>query len=159
MAAVQQQPALRLIIAYKLVRASVALVAGITLLTLLVTRFDDAIRQALSGLEERAMNALTEGFSAGALWAVEPDHILGLGALLTLDGLITFVEGWALLRGWRWGVWLVVAASSLLIPFELASLVEKITILRTLALVINVTIVGWLVRQRWLAYARRVTHM
>jgi hypothetical protein len=150
-----QQPALRLIIAYKLVRASLALVAGVTLLTLLVTRFDAAIRRALMGLEERAINALTDGFSAGALWAVEPDHILGLGSLLTLDGLITFVEGWALLRGWRWGVWLVVAASSLLVPFELAALAERITVFRVLVLAINCAIVGWLLRQRWLAFTRR----
>jgi hypothetical protein len=150
-----QQPALKLIIAYKLVRASLALLAGVTLLTLIVTRFDEAIRHALVGVEERAMNALTGGFSAGALWAVEPDHILGLGALLTLDGLITFVEGWALLRGWRWGVWLVVAASSLLIPFEIGSLVEQVTVTRALVLVINTAIVSWLLRQRWLAFMRQ----
>ena len=149
-----QQPALRLIIAYKLVRASVALVAGVTLLVLLVTRFDESIRRALVGLEERAVSTITDGFSAGALWAVEPDHILGLGALLTLDGLITFLEGWALLRGWRWGVWLVVAASSLLVPFEIGSLIEKVTVLRVLVLFINGLIVGWLLRQRWLVYTR-----
>lgn len=150
-----QHPALRLIIAYKLVRASVALVTGVTLLTLLVTRFDDALRRALVGLEERAVNALTDGFSTGALWAVEPDRLLGLGSLLTLDGLITFVEGWALLRGWRWGVWLVVGASSLLIPFEIAALVEQVTVLRLLVLAINCAIVGWLLRQRWLGFVRR----
>jgi uncharacterized membrane protein (DUF2068 family) len=54
------------------------------------------------------------------------------------------VESWALLSGRRWGAWLVVGASALLLPFEVVALVEKPALGRVLLLVINALIVGWL---------------
>lgn len=149
------EPTLRLIIAYKLVRAGAALLAGLTFLGLVVTHLDVPLRAAALRLEDQTANAVAAAGSGMLLWAVEPSHILGVGSLLTLDGLVTFIEGWALLRGWRWGVWLVVVASSLLIPVEIGALIDEVTVFRVVVLVINAFIVGWLLRQRWLAFVNQ----
>lgn len=149
------EPTLRLIIAYKLVRAGFALFAGLTVLGLVVTRLDVPLRAAALRLEGQTVNAMAAAGSGMLLWAVEPGHLRGVGSLLTLDGLVTFVEGWALLRGWRWGVWLVVVASSLLIPVEIGALIDRVTVFRVLVLAINGFIVGWLLRQRWRAFVHQ----
>lgn len=138
-----REPALQLIIGYKLVRAAVALVAGLTFLALAFTPFDQVLRDLASRL-----SVVAAGLATALEWAAAPGHLAALGALLTLDGLVTLVEGWALLRGWRWGVWLVVFASGLFLPFEVAAIAERATVLRVCALVVNLAIVGWLLRAR-----------
>lgn len=140
-----REPVLKLIIAYKLVRASLALLLGVVLLVLIPARLDVSLRELAGRLSVADL-----GLSTLLLWAAEPGHLLTMGALLTLDGVITFVEGWALLRGWRWGPWLVVFASSLLLPFELAAIAAHVTVWRVGALTLNLAIVGWLLRARLL---------
>jgi uncharacterized membrane protein (DUF2068 family) len=61
-----------------------------------------------------------------------------------LDAVLLTVEGWALLRGWKWGVWLVVIASGALIPWELYALIAHPGLLRAGVLLGNLLIVGWL---------------
>lgn len=82
------EPTLRLIIAYKLVRAGFALLAGLTFLGLVITRLDVPLHAAALRLEEQAANAIAAAGSEMLLWAVEPSHIVGVGSLLTLDGQI-----------------------------------------------------------------------
>lgn len=138
-----REPVLNLIIAYKLVRAGVAFLVGVTALLLVVTELDAALHEGAVRLGTAAA-----GLSALLQWATEPKRFITLGALLTLDGLVTFVEGWALLRGWWWGVWLVVVASALLLPFEVAAIAARVSAPRVVVLVINLAIVGWLIRAR-----------
>ena len=144
-----REPALNLIIAYKTVRGGAALLAGLSFLALIAGHVDDSVRSFAVRLREESVSGLTEGLTALLGWAIEPNHILVVGTLLTLDGIITVLEGYALLRGWRWGVWLVVAATSMLLPFEIAALIDEVTAFRSVVLIINLVIVAWLLRQRW----------
>lgn len=146
-----REPALKLIIAYKLVRSLAALLAGVTFLALVPTQFDVSLREVASRL-----NLLTAEVAELLRWAAEPRHLAAVGVLLTVDGLITFVEGWALWRGWPWAAWLVVIASGLLLPFEVAALVDQVTVLRVSALAINGAIVTWLLRARLLRPAPEI---
>ena len=144
-----REPALNLIIAYKVLRGGAAFLGGLTFLALIAGHVDEPLKAFAVRLREESAGSVTEGLATLFGWAIEPRHILMVGALLTLDGVITVLEGYALFRGWRWGVWLVVAATSMLLPFTLAALVDEVTVVRVTLLSINLLIVAWLLRQRW----------
>lgn len=134
---------LQWIIAYKGVRAAAAFLAGLTLFFLVATRLDVWLRELVLRLG-------TGGLGETLQWAADQRHLLALGALLTLDGVVTLVEAYALWRGLWWGPWLVVIASSLLVPFEVAAIVTNPNLLRVGVLGLNLAIVAWLLRARLL---------
>lgn len=136
-----REPALRLIITYKLVRGAAAAIAGVAMLAALAFHLDAFLR-------DQSMIRLSGPARELATWLLEPRHVLGAGVLVTLDGLVTMLESWALFRGWRWGVWLVVGASMALLPFELAALVERVSPLRLSLLLVNLLIVFWVFKNR-----------
>jgi uncharacterized membrane protein (DUF2068 family) len=68
---------------------------------------------------------------------------LAAGALL-YAGLF-LVEGVGLWRGRRWAEYLTVIATASLVPLELFELSRGLTLVRVLALVLNLVIVGYLV--------------
>ena len=70
---------------------------------------------------------------------------LGVGALL-YAGLFA-VEGIGLWRGRRWAEYLTVIATASLVPLELLELSRRFTPARTLALALNLVIVGYLIGQ------------
>jgi uncharacterized membrane protein (DUF2068 family) len=73
-------------------------------------------------------------------------HRVALAALF--DGALSFVEGFAIHRRWAWSGWLVVVATSCLLPFEILALVHHLSATRSAVLVINVAIVAYLIRHR-----------
>ena len=68
---------------------------------------------------------------------------IGLGAIGY--GSLFAVEGIGLWKGKRWAEYLTVIATSSLIPFEVYELARRITLVRVLALAINVAAVIYLV--------------
>jgi hypothetical protein len=77
-------------------------------------------------------------------------------ALVGLDALSTSLEGLGLHFRQRWAAWLVVVATSFLVPFEVWGLIHKHTAVRAVILVINLAIVAYLVRRVLLASPRGV---
>ncbi len=77
--------------------------------------------------------------------AVEPAHALLVATALGLDGLMLLVEGWALFKGWWWAAWLVVVATSALVPFEVAAIARHPGLWRVVALLVNLGIVAYFV--------------
>lgn len=142
---VRREPALKLIIAYKLARAALSLLGALTVLVLVPTGLAAPLERYLERLHDGAVNALALSLTRLLVSAAGSEHMLFVAAALALDGGILLVEGWALLHEWRWGVWLVVGASSLLVPFEVAALVRHPAVERALIVLINAAIVGWLV--------------
>ena len=80
--------------------------------------------------------------------ALESQNLVWVGAAFLLDAALVFFEGFALWRGWWWGRWLVIVASLAFVSFEVAALVVRVSALRIAALVLNLLIVGWLVRHK-----------
>jgi uncharacterized membrane protein (DUF2068 family) len=68
---------------------------------------------------------------------------LGLGAILY--GSLFAVEGIGLWKGKRWAEYLTVIATGSLIPFEVYEIARRVTLVRVLALAINVGAVIYLV--------------
>lgn len=138
---------LRLIIAYKLGRAALSLLAGLGLVVLAAMGWEAPLQRLSSQLHAHAASALAVMLTGLLESASQARHSLLLGAALVLDAGVAFVEGWSLQRGWRWGPWFVVAASSALLPFELGSLVKAVSWPRAAMLLLNLAIVAWLLRK------------
>ena len=144
----QQEPVLRLIIAYKLARAGLALLAGLAMVVLLVGGFDQQLRDFAAELHDHVVSRLALWLSGLLMSALEPGHIGVVTGALLLDAVVVSVEGWALWKGYAWGAWLVVAASAALLPFEVAALVDHVSVGRVLVLAVNLAIVVWLLQRR-----------
>ena len=65
---------------------------------------------------------------------------------LAVDGAFTAFEAFALRRGYAWAPWLVVVATSLLLPFELFELLKAPHLLRLTLLLLNAAIAAYLAR-------------
>lgn len=140
--------ALRLIVAWKFGRAVLSLGAGLVLLIVLLGGLDARVQAFAAMLQSHAVSALSLGVSRLVQSALEPAHLEVVTAALILDGLMVLIEGVALLRGWRWGPWLVIAVTGVLLPFEVYELIERLSVTRGAVLAVNVAIVAWLLRRQ-----------
>ncbi len=139
----EQRPAgLKLIIAYKLVKAPLVLA-----LALFLTLNPRGAVHAVDAFA-RDLNEGSALFARLARWLEThvSQRAVGHGAMLAwLDGVTTTLEGILLFRGHAWGEWLVVAGLGALLPFEVHSLERHPTWVRLAALVINAAVVVYLV--------------
>jgi uncharacterized membrane protein (DUF2068 family) len=71
-----------------------------------------------------------------------------ISVALFLYGLLDLVEAYGLHRRKRWAEYLTVFATALFIPFEIYEVMEKITLIRTGALILNILIVIFLIRHK-----------
>jgi uncharacterized membrane protein (DUF2068 family) len=146
MARVRRERALWLIIAYKLGKGGLWLV------------FAAVIGVAMRmGLEDRMLGfaaQLQHHSRAWSLWLAElvvrAASRRGLWTIivaLLADGGLSLVEGWALFHGHWWGPWLVVVATGLPLPLEVAWLARRPHLVRAVLLALNVVIVVYLTRK------------
>jgi len=141
-----QDPALRLIIAYKLIRAAASLLASGVLAALTASGRAHAIEAFAEQLRHHATSAWSIHLADALVGALAPRHLwLAVGAL-ALDGAFTLLEGYALYRSWRWGPWLVVVATACALPFEAIAVAHHATAGRTLLLALNLAVALYLAR-------------
>lgn len=74
--------------------------------------------------------------------------IIGISTGMFILSSLNLVEAYGLHMRRRWAEWLTVIATSLFIPLELYEVVQKQTLLRIGALVINVAIVYYLAKHK-----------
>ena len=65
-----------------------------------------------------------------------------------LYGVLDLIEAYGLHKRKKWAEYLTVFATGLFIPFEIYEVVEKITLIRTGALILNCVIVVFLIRHK-----------
>ena len=143
---------LRLLAVERWVRGLIVFLLGIAVL-----RFESS-QVSIKALIEKDLSALKPFFDqinfnvsdSGLVRALETalnaSHTtLNLvAAFLIFYGLLQLVEGLGLWLLKRWGEYFAVVATSLFIPLEVYELTEKVTILRVLALVVNIAAVVYL---------------
>ncbi len=83
--------------------------------------------------------------------------ILGISLGVLLYGLLDLVEAYGLHKRKRWAEYLTVIAIGLFIPLELYEVLQKQTLVRFGALVLNVAIVIFLIRHKELFPSKRKT--
>jgi uncharacterized membrane protein (DUF2068 family) len=147
--------ALRAIIAYKTLKASAQLGLATLMLCLWPFGLEDRVESAARMLHQHATQTWARHLS-GFLLRHATERALELLVLaLAVDGALTAFEAFSLRRGYAWGPWLVVVATSLLLPFELFDLFEAPHLSRLVILLVNAAIAGYLARS---ALRHRETH-
>ena len=140
-------PGVRWVARYKLVRAAGALSASIALAMVVLTGDARALSDWIEGLSAHWASGVSSRVAAVVVHALDAHHVWIVTGALALDGALTSLEAFALYRGYVWGPWLVVAATSLLIPFELHALLQKPTLGRALLLAANLFVAVYLARR------------
>lgn len=142
-ARVRRDRGLVVIIAYKLIKGGLWFAFAATILIMMHLGLSGRLMGLASHLRHHAhawslalADLVVRAASRRGLWII-------VVALLT-DGTVTLVEGWALLHGRWWGPWLVVIATSSLLPFELVTLVRHPHPVRFAVLLVNLAIVWYL---------------
>jgi uncharacterized membrane protein (DUF2068 family) len=149
-------PAVRLIIAYKLIKA----VAGLVLAAVLFYGASHGLEVRLAELARRLREHAVHPWSLGLTRALahlsrtQGHQLWWLAAAAAADALLTAFEGWALAAGVAWGPWVVVIATASLLPIEVVVLVRHATLGRVVVLAINLAIVIYLVREQRARRAR-----
>ena len=87
-----------------------------------------------------------------------PHQIAGISAGAFLYGVLFTVESVGLWQRKVWAEWLTVIVTGLLVPLELWEVLVRISPLRVAALVVNVAVVWYLVRQLQRNVARHARH-
>jgi len=79
--------------------------------------------------------------------ALQPHGVWIAGALSLVYAGLMLVEGVGLWLEFSWAAYLTVVSTSLLIPVELYEIIDRVTLLRVGALLLNLVIVGYLISQ------------
>jgi uncharacterized membrane protein (DUF2068 family) len=138
---------LRLIVGYKLAKGAAQSILGVVGLSRAAALTAD-LRRVAHVIRAHAVEAWSVKL-AERLLSIASDRTVRIAALaLLLDGVVSFVEGWALHRRYWWSDWLVVAATAALLPIEARAIVHHATIGRAVLIVLNALIVAYLLARR-----------
>jgi uncharacterized membrane protein (DUF2068 family) len=136
-----------LVTVYKLLRGASALLGAGALVVIVVTGHAPQLHDVVEHMSEHWTSGVSTRLSAFVLRALDARRVWIVTAALALDGGFTSLEGFALYRGYTWGPWLVVGATSLLLPFELWAWLRRPTLGRGLLLVLNALVAAYLARR------------
>lgn len=108
--------------------------------------FQRDLKAAKPLLDQLGWNATDSGLlhSVDRVLNARGSTLTLVGAFLIGYGVLQLVEGVGLWRLERWGEYFAVVATSLFLPLEIYELVEKVTLLRVGALLLNVAAVLYL---------------
>jgi uncharacterized membrane protein (DUF2068 family) len=134
----------RLIVAYKAVKAIAELALAVVLVTLAASGKLVALRHLATQMQEHLESrwSMLASKAIGALVSERGVHLIKIG--LALDGLVSSVEALALWRGYRWAPWLVVVSTASPLPLEVAEIVRAPRPSRVGLAMVNVAVVGYL---------------
>jgi uncharacterized membrane protein (DUF2068 family) len=135
---------MKAIIAYKAIKGVTFLLLGVALMIALLRGEGDHLHALAVSFHERVTAWFAIELSDAFLKIATPGHLALTTAAIGLDGVVTLIEAWLLHRGQRWAIWLVVGASSSLIPWELYALAHQFHWMRLLLLLLNVAVVIYL---------------
>jgi uncharacterized membrane protein (DUF2068 family) len=138
---------LRLVIAYKLVKACGELVLAALLGGLVVGGAAGRVGALDAALRAHMTAAWSLRLTDVLAHAATPRNVALTAGALLLDGALTLCEGWVLYRGLTWGPWLVVITTGSLLPFEVVELARRPRAGRFVILVVNLAIVWYLARR------------
>ncbi len=86
--------------------------------------------------------------------ALSPAAVTGIGIAVLVYGLLELVEATGLWLGKRWGEYFSVAVNSVFIPLESYELIDRVTVFKVAALIVNLAAESWLIWRKRLFGAR-----
>jgi uncharacterized membrane protein (DUF2068 family) len=136
----------RAIIAYKTIKGLAQLGLAAALLCLWPFGLAGRVQSAVQLLHAHATHMWARHLAGIVLGHASKRAMALLLLALAADGAFTTFEGFALRRGYAWAPWLVVSATSLLLPFELFELLEHPRLSRLIILLVNAAMAAYLAR-------------
>jgi uncharacterized membrane protein (DUF2068 family) len=149
---------LHIIAGFKFLQAATLIAAGLGALGLMNPGVSEAAQEWLALLALRNGERLA-GMAAARMLpyldAATPRQFGAIGVGAFLYASVFLVEGTGLWRGKRWAEYLTIAVTASLLPFEIAAIVNRVTLVRVGTLAINLFVIGYLV---WELRARQRQH-
>ncbi len=118
---------------------------ALVLLALVAAGYAARLHALAATLRDQVAHAWSIAVADLLLRGATPHRLALTSLAIGLDGALSFFEGWFMHRRYWWAPWLVVMASGLLVPFELARLAIRFTGGRLAIVVTNAAIVVYLV--------------
>jgi uncharacterized membrane protein (DUF2068 family) len=137
---------MRLIVVYKYGKAVAEVLLAVAIMVLVLTGSVVRAHELAAAIRAHVVHHWSIKLAELVMSSLTPRHLWFIVAALFGDSLVSAFEGWALNRGHLWASWVVVAATSLLLPLEVIELSHRFTAGRVLLFVINLAIVLYLVR-------------
>lgn len=146
---------LRVIIIWKVVKGALLIALGITALVL---RHHDLHALGVDVVAWLGIDPARPSVEKmlDKLLSLTPGKVAGLGIGAFAIAAVMLVEAWGLHRRRVWAEWLTVVVTASFIPFEIHHLAARPTVGRVITLVVNVAIVIYLLRHRWLFLPGRI---
>jgi uncharacterized membrane protein (DUF2068 family) len=137
-----------LIIAYKLATAVAEVLVGACLWLIGLTDLTRELNAAATFIRRHVVETWSIALAERMIRAATARNLLVVVCALFLDGALSCVESWALYRRYHWGRRLVVYATALLLPLEFVALLRHLSAIRLALLLVNLSIVLYLVAGR-----------
>jgi uncharacterized membrane protein (DUF2068 family) len=137
----------RVIVTYKVAKALAEGTLAILLTVMIATGYTDRAADLAETMRNHLVHPWSIRLAEWVMRSLTSTKIWWLVAALAGDAIVSGLEGWALARGFSWAAWLVVAATSLLLPVEIIEIAHHTTIGRVLLFGINLAIVLYLLRR------------
>lgn len=134
----------RVVVAYKLIKSTFQLAAGVTLGTARGHALVERAVALAAWVAEHGAKAFYVSVARIVLQVARPQLATILAVALVADAALGYFEGWALHRRLRWAPWLIVVATASLLPFELRELARRFTAPRLALVIVNLAIVIYL---------------
>jgi uncharacterized membrane protein (DUF2068 family) len=139
---------LEIIAGFKFVQAATLILAGLGALGLMNAGVSDFAQEWL----ERLALGNGQHFAVAAATrvlpyfnAATPRHFAALGAGAFAYASVFLAEGIGLWQGKKWAEYLTIVATASLLPFEMAAVYSKLTLVRVAMLVLNALVIAYLV--------------
>jgi uncharacterized membrane protein (DUF2068 family) len=144
---VESDRGIEIVIVYKMVRGIASILAALVLGAFVAAGQGRRFSEFAVELRHHLTGAFSVRLAEIVVRASAPRYVVAVTAALAFDGCLSFFEGWALRRRYRWAPWVVVVATGSLLPFEIAALLRQVHVGRFLLLAINSAIVVYLIRR------------
>ncbi len=146
---------LRVIIIWKLVKGVLLIALGTTALLL---RHHDVHAIGVDVVEWLGIDPARPSAERwlDKLLSLTPGKIAGLGIGAFVIAGVMLLEAWGLHRRRVWAEWLTVIVTASFIPFEVHHLVMHPSVGKVITLLLNVAILVYLLRHRWLFLPGRI---
>lgn len=151
-------PGVRAIVVYKIGKAAAQTLLAAVVVALVSTGYVARAHELAAALKDHLVHHWSIKLAELLMRSLTATRLWWIVAALVGDAAISAVEGWALARGYGWGAWLVVAATSMLLPVEVIEVSYRTTAGRAILLLVNLTIVLYLLRRAMKEHHERHPH-
>ena len=141
---------LRVIAAFKFLKAITLIAAGAGTLGLLNPHWNERAEEWIEHLDLGQGNRLAAGITeqvASFLDNTNPIRLVALAVGAFLYGGVFLIEGVGLWLRKRWAEYLTIFVTASFLPFELITLIRHFTVAKAATLILNLLVVGYLVWQ------------